>query len=58
MSIDALALADRIATRLCDDALWHEGRATWLGDEKEEIDGSWEVVHRSIGGDVSGGAAC
>ena len=57
MATDCLGLADRIASRLCDQALWHEGRAVWLGDEKENIDGSWEVVHQSIGGDVYGGTA-
>lgn len=57
MSADAAGLAERIADRLCEEALRHEGCATWLGDERENVNGSWEVVHRSVGGDLYCGTA-
>ena len=37
MSIDPYSIADRVATKLADEAIWHQGRATWLGDEKAKV---------------------
>ena len=55
--VDPLALARNIADRLCVEAIRSAGRATWLGDEKENVTGEWEVVHRSVDGDLYGGTA-
>jgi lantibiotic modifying enzyme len=57
MTLDPLEMAVAIADRLCDEALVYAGRATWLGDEKENVAGEWEVVHRSVQGDLYGGTA-
>ncbi len=56
-TVDYLALAGGIANRLCDEAIRSQGRATWLGDEKESFDGSWEVVCKTVDGDLYGGTA-
>ena len=39
-----------IAATLHDRALWHEGRAVWLGDEVEPTASGFRVVHRPSGG--------
>lgn len=56
-AFDPLALSIKMANKLCDEVIHHDGQATWLGDEKENVDGSWEVVHRSVNGDLYGGTA-
>lgn len=57
MSDAFLEMALRAGRRLCDDAIWADRRATWLGDQKVPIDEEWEVVHRSVDGDLYGGTA-
>ena len=56
-SPDPLVLARAVGDQLCADALWHERRATWLGDATTNVAGAWEVVHESVEGDVYGGTA-
>ena len=51
------ASAQSLADHLCDAALWDDGHAVWLGDERQQTDGGSEVVHRSIDGDLYGGTA-
>lgn len=53
----ALDHAAAIGDRLASEAIWWEGRALWLGDERERVDTAWETVHRSLGGDLYGGSA-
>ncbi|MCL1588002.1 MAG: hypothetical protein M3092_06255 [Actinomycetia bacterium] len=57
MSDELLDAAIRIADRLCSEAIWSGDQATWLGDCRENVTGEWEVVHRSLHGDVYGGTA-
>ncbi|WP_062383338.1 lanthionine synthetase LanC family protein [Demequina iriomotensis] len=52
-----LGLAAEIGATLCRDALWHDGRALWLGDEVVPIDGEFETVHQACGGALYGGTA-
>jgi lantibiotic modifying enzyme len=48
----------RLAARLAAGALWHDGRATWFGDDAvADADGSPSVVYRSLDGDLYGGTA-
>ena len=51
------ASAGSLADHLCDAALWDDGHAVWLGDERQQTDSGSEVVHRSIDGDLYGGTA-
>lgn len=57
MTIDPLTVGAGIGQRLCDEAIRDGGSAVWLGDAKEHIAGRWEVVHRSVGGDLYDGTA-
>jgi lantibiotic modifying enzyme len=43
-----------IGLRLAREAVWHEGRCTWFGDD---IVGEGEVIHRSLGGDLYDGTS-
>jgi lantibiotic modifying enzyme len=55
--VEWMATAAQLADRLCAEALWDGGRATWFGDQMANLDGRWEVVHRDVGGDLYGGTA-
>ncbi len=44
--LDFLQAADRIGHRLCRDALWSEGRCTWLGWAMEAHGGAWRTAYR------------
>jgi len=50
------AVAD-IAATLHEDALWHDGKALWLGDHVEPFGSSHRVVHRPCGGSLYDGTA-
>ena len=54
MTAELVDAAVRAADRLCADAVWDGGAATWFGDDKQFYEGSWEVVHRSVDGDLYG----
>lgn len=54
---EALEVAQSIGELLVERAIVHEGRATWLGDEQHLLDGTWQVVHSSIEGDLYGGTS-
>lgn len=43
-----LDAAIHIADRLVNDAVWHENRCTWMGDDVELIDGDWKVVYQTV----------
>ena len=43
-----------IGLRLARDAVWHEGRCTWFGDD---IVGDGEVIHRSLAGNLYDGTS-
>ena len=47
-------LAAGLGDRLCREAIWHEDRCTWLGDDVEE---AGAVVHRAMGPDLYSGTA-
>ena len=48
------AAALQIGGRLVDEAVWHDDRCTWLGDD---VGDEGEVVHRSLGPDLYGGTS-
>jgi len=50
-------LAVGLGERLCRDAIWHEDRCTWLGDEVDPFRGAGAVVHRAMGPDLYNGTA-
>jgi lantibiotic biosynthesis protein len=52
-----LEAATAIGAGLTRDALWDGARCNWLGDVMEYVFGSWQVVHRSYGGDFYGGTS-
>lgn len=37
-----------IADRLSSSAIFHEDRCTWFGDSMELVEGSWQVVHKTV----------
>lgn len=43
-----LAAAERIGRRLCRDALWSDGRCTWLGWAMEPRAGQWVTAFRAM----------
>ena len=47
-SIRFLDAALRIGQRLSEDAIWHDGRCTWTGDDVELIAGDWKIVHKTV----------
>jgi len=49
--------AARIGERLLDEAVWHETRCTWLGDDMDLVDHTWQVVHQSVGGELYSGTS-
>jgi lantibiotic modifying enzyme len=52
------SLAQAAAHRLCSQAIWHEGRCTWMGDEAVEGEAQTSaVIHRSRGADLYGGTS-
>lgn len=57
MNDRAVAAAVRILDQLCQEAVWDDGRAIWLGDERRDVAGTVEVVHASTDGSVYGGTA-
>lgn len=46
-----------IGDRLAREAIWHDGACTWLGDSVQPVNGEWQVVYRSCGGDLYEGTA-
>ncbi len=52
-----LEAADRIGAQLCRDAIWSGDRCNWMGPAMEFVDGRWQVVHRTSGADLYGGAS-
>jgi lantibiotic modifying enzyme len=54
---DVLPLVADIAASLHARALWHEGRALWLGDQVEPMGSDYRVIHRACGGDLYDGTA-
>jgi lantibiotic modifying enzyme len=49
-----LEAADRIGARLCRDAIWSDGRCTWLGGDLREDE---TVVNRPLGADLYAGTS-
>ena len=49
-----LETAERLGARLCRDAIWHQGRCTWLSDL---LRGDDRIVHGPIGPDLYTGSA-
>jgi lantibiotic modifying enzyme len=45
---------DALVDGLVADAIWHDGRCTWTGDEPQA---DRSLVHRTLGGDLYGGTA-
>lgn len=43
-----LATAIDIAHRLVNDAVWYDGRCTWMGDDAALIEGEWKVVYQTV----------
>ncbi len=43
-----LDAAMSIAHRLAKEAIWHDGRCTWMGNDVEFIDDDWKVVYQTI----------
>jgi lantibiotic modifying enzyme len=43
-----LDAAERIGRRLCRDALWSDGRCTWLGWAMESRSGQWVTAFRAM----------
>ena len=54
---DVLAAVMEITTTLHDGALWHEGKALWLGDHVEPFGSSYRVVHSPCAGSLYDGTA-
>jgi lantibiotic modifying enzyme len=52
-----LAVARSIGDRLIDAAVWERERCGWTGDEIEQVNGRWQVVHRAVGEDLYNGTA-
>ncbi len=52
-----LQAADRIGHRLCRDALWSDGRCTWLGWAMEAHGGAWRTAYRPASGVLYEGSA-
>jgi lantibiotic modifying enzyme len=52
-----LDAAEELGSRLASEAVWHQDRCTWLGDDLELLDGFWQVVHRSVDGSLYGGSS-
>ncbi|HVL28924.1 MAG TPA: lanthionine synthetase LanC family protein, partial [Acidimicrobiales bacterium] len=50
-------LAVELGERLCREAIWHEDRCTWLGDEVDPSGRAGMVVHRAMGADLYNGTA-
>jgi hypothetical protein len=51
-----LELAAAIGRRLVGDAIWHDGRCTWLTDACEELDGAPRIKTKALGPDLYGGS--
>jgi type 2 lantibiotic biosynthesis protein LanM len=52
-----LDAAERIGRRLCRDALWSEGRCTWLGWAIEPRSGQWVTAYRAMATSLYDGTA-
>lgn len=52
-----LETAARIGDRLRTEAIVHDGRCTWLGDDVELVHGAWEVVHGTVAGELYSGTS-
>lgn len=52
-----LETAAAIGNRICRDALWANGRCTWIGASMEPIDSAWTVAQRTLGPDLYAGTA-
>ena len=52
-----LEAARALGDGLVRDAVWWDGRCTWLGDAVEQDEGDWRVVHRTCGGDLYAGTS-
>jgi lantibiotic biosynthesis protein len=53
----AFEAAERIARRLCRDALWSGDRCTWLGWSRKEVTGRVTLTYAPVGGDFYDGTA-
>ncbi|KQO76845.1 lanthionine synthetase LanC family protein [Rhizobium sp. Leaf262] len=54
---DFLEAADRIGKQLCRDAVWHEGRCTWMGWAMTIADGSAIAAYRTSSAALYDGVA-
>jgi len=43
-----LDVALRIGQRLSEDAIWHDGRCTWTGDDVDYVNDEWKVIHQTV----------
>jgi lantibiotic biosynthesis protein len=51
------AAAERLARRLCRDAIWFEQRCNWLSAGSDIVDRVVCTTHRNLGGDLYGGTS-
>lgn len=52
-----LGAAQRIAAKLCRDAVWSRGRCNWLGWAMEPVDGQFVPCYRTCGPELYSGTA-
>jgi lantibiotic modifying enzyme len=52
-----LEAAAELGALLTREALWHGHCCTWLGDDLEMVDGTWQVIHRSMDGTLYSGTS-
>lgn len=52
-----LDAAERIGRRLCRDALWSDGRCTWLGWAMEPRSGQWVTAFRAMAANLYDGTS-
>ena len=51
-------MAARIGRRICDEAIWHDGRCNWIGASNEERPfGQVGVSYGALGPDFYGGTS-
>ncbi len=48
MIMKFLNAAMRIAHRLANEAVWHDGRCTWMGSDVEFINDDWKIVYQTV----------
>ena len=52
-----LETADRIAAKICRDAIWADDRCNWVGDSKEYVNFQTRLVHRALDPSIYAGTS-